>query len=83
VPIEELLAQLVDRAHEVIGAQERLRRLLDANRLWMPDSRTAAASTFAERSVPPGPRPDASSSPRTTTMKRSSLPSWPARRDTC
>jgi two-component system, NarL family, sensor histidine kinase DevS len=33
VPIEELLAQLVDRAHEVIGAQERLRRLLDANRV--------------------------------------------------
>jgi signal transduction histidine kinase len=33
MPIEELLAQLVDRAHEVIGAQERLRRLLDANRV--------------------------------------------------
>jgi signal transduction histidine kinase len=33
VPIEELLAQLVDRAHEVIGAQDRLRRLLDANRV--------------------------------------------------
>jgi signal transduction histidine kinase len=33
VPIEELLAQLVDRAHEVIGAQDRLRHLLDANRI--------------------------------------------------
>ena len=33
LPIEELLEQLVDRAHEVIGAQERLRRLLEANRV--------------------------------------------------
>ena len=33
VPIEELLAQLVDRAHEVIGAQDRLRHLLEANRV--------------------------------------------------
>jgi hypothetical protein len=32
-PIEEVLAQLVDRAHEVIAAQQRLRRLLDANRV--------------------------------------------------
>ncbi|MCW0212135.1 MAG: GAF domain-containing protein [Pseudonocardia sp.] len=40
--LDQLLAQLVDRAHEVIGAQGRLRGLLRANRMIIADMAPAA-----------------------------------------